>query len=195
MRTRFRLLEHSAGLEAAQRFEQDAIKQLEVLPFVVQYDPIKGVDGLYEQILRSQVYCLGMPADVVFVDNLRLLTEDESQRAQELMLGLKDIARELDLTVVATFPLPDLNGRVPQLVDFKEWEPVASLSDRVFGLHRVETEDGAKHSCFSKTLVDIYPLRNGRGSYKAISLLFDGHRDAFSVDTSTVVRKHAVLHS
>jgi KaiC/GvpD/RAD55 family RecA-like ATPase len=195
----FRVLQKSKGVAAAHAAQRAAVERLGQLPFVVKYDPIAGADGLYTQILQTQLFCRGMPADVVFVDNLRQLVADDSRQARQLMLGLKEVARELDVTIVATFPLPLTNDRPPELADFKKWEPVAMLADRVFGLHRSEIEEESDFifhpsSRSSKMLIDIYPLRNSLGSRDVIDLLFDGRLMSFSHDVSTTVRTDAVLY-
>jgi replicative DNA helicase len=116
--------------------------------------------------------------DIVIVDYLQLVTghgrfENRNQEVSYISRGLKGIAKELDVPVVALSQLsraPEAGkGRDPQLSDLRDSGSIEQDADMVIFINRISGDDGAEGS--GVTDLTIGKQRNGpTGPFRLVFL-------------------------
>ncbi|MFD1709828.1 replicative DNA helicase [Ottowia sp. GY511] len=126
--------------------------------------------------------------NVLVVDYIGLMTGLDSKQSrayqiEEVTKGLKSLAKELDICVIA---LAQLNrnieqrmNRRPMLSDFRDSGSIEQDADIVFGLHR-EVVDKPDLGDTWKVHADLCILKNRQGRTGQINLHYAGEQTRFS---------------
>ncbi len=133
------------------------------------------------------------PLGLIIVDYLQLMSGgsrygNEGNRVQEISeisRGLKGVARELNVPVLALSQLSrsveNRNPQIPQLADLRESGSIEQDADVVAFIYR---EDYYNPDTDRKRLADILIKKHRNGPTGAVELLFDTEKQRFhSVDT------------
>jgi replicative DNA helicase len=115
--------------------------------------------------------------DLLIVDYLQLMqgrrTENRVQEIAEISRGLKSLARELDVPVVALSQLSraieSRTGHRPQLSDLRESGSIEQDADIVMFIHR---EDKFDHESEKKNLAEVIVAKHRNGPIGSIPLRF-----------------------
>lgn len=126
--------------------------------------------------------------DVLTVDYLGLMAGLDSKQSrayqiEEITKGLKSLAKELDIVVLA---LAQLNreiekraNRRPMLSDFRDSGSIEQDADVVFGLHR-EAVDKPELEGDWKAYAELVVLKNRQGRIGTVNLYYEGQQTRFS---------------
>lgn len=160
---------------------ENAVSAISEVPLVID-----ETGGLSIAQLRSR--CRLMKAkgglDVIFVDYLQLLSaakkdgkthENRVQEVSDISRGLKNLAKELDVPVVALAQLSRMveqrQSKVPQLSDLRESGSIEADADVVMFIYREEVYNPESER---KGTADIIVPKNRHGDIGEVSLYFDG---------------------
>lgn len=123
----------------------DAMGVLSTLPLSVDAHPSLSIQGLRSRLLRLQAE---KGLDLVIVDYLQLLHGEKGDRYQEvsgIARGLKELARELHVPIIALSQLSRAVegrlGHVPMLSDLRESGEIEQAADIVMFIYREELYD------------------------------------------------------
>lgn len=139
-----------------------ALRLRDRLPVVERLAP-GGLPALAEQLD-------GLPADLVVIDSATALLGGHAPLNEELataVRGLKTLALDRDVAILATSPLPELVDRPdrrPTLDDFGALGTVKQLADVVLGLFRQDMYEPARDIAGATELL-IRKNRNGPTGY------------------------------
>ena len=126
--------------------------------------------------------------DVLTVDYLGLMAGLDSKQSrayqiEEITKGLKALAKELDIVVIALAQLNrEIEKRVnrrPMLSDFRDSGSIEQDADIVLGLHR-EAIDKPDLNGEWKTYAELAVLKNRQGCTGTVGLHYDGQQTRFS---------------
>lgn len=159
----------------------NAMGELAEAPLYIDDTPAISILEMRTKARRLQVE---HGLDLIVVDYLQLARsrqlENRVQEVQEISQGLKNLARELKVPVLALSQLSRAvetrGGNKPQLADLRESGSIEQDADVVMFLIREDAENAERFS------LDIAKHRNG--PLKTISLYFKGDRIKF-YDTDT----------
>jgi len=160
----------------------EALGRLHVLPIAISDTPGASVRDLRARLLRSAAK-RGMPA-LVIVDYLQLMTgrraENRQQEVSEISRGLKALARELNVPLIALSQLSRaVEGRsshVPMLSDLRESGALEQDADIVMFIYREELYDKDTNK---KGIAEIHVAKHRQGPVGVIPLRFDAHTTRF----------------
>lgn len=181
----------------------EAAGQLAELPFYIDDTPQLSVNALRARARRmKRQYGIGL----LVVDYLQLMTGTRSgnsdnrvQEVSEISQGLKTIARELNVPVIALSQLSraveNRDNKRPQLSDLRESGSIEQDADLVVFLYREEyylsRQLGADESMDEKTLkakekleqvrgkTEVLISKNRKGPTGVVTLLFHGETTTF----------------
>lgn len=135
------------------------------------------------------------PLSLIIVDYLQLMTgtsgSNDANRVQEvseISRGLKGIARELNVPILALSQLSrsveNRTPQIPQLADLRESGSIEQDADVVMFIYR---EDVYNPETDRKKLADIFIKKHRNGPTGAVELYFDIDKQRFrSVDTKHI---------
>lgn len=124
------------------------------------------------------------PIDMLVIDNLNMIEPDEakkettSQHAQSICRGLKSLAKQYNIPIIASCPLTTSRDRHSYYVNFQDirnsgWGATEVYADTILALYRDETYDP---DTLRKNLITITALRNRQGPLGEATLIFLGDR-------------------
>jgi replicative DNA helicase len=129
--------------------------------------------------------------DVIVVDHIQLMnavksSDSRQQEITEISRGLKMIAKELDVPVIALSQLSRLvtsrKGQTPMLSDLRESGAIEQDADIVMFIHRpdlaAEEKDLAEGKV-QKNVAEIIVAKNRAGACDTFKLLFKGEKSKF----------------
>lgn len=154
----------------------DAMGELAEAPLFIDDTPALSIIEMRTKARRLQVE---NGLDLLIVDYLQLAhsrqLENRVQEVSEISQGLKNLARELKIPVLALSQLSRAvetrGGKKPQLADLRESGSIEQDADVVMFLWREEDDN------FENIMLDISKHRNGR--LGSIPLTFKGDRIKF----------------
>ena len=132
------------------------------------------------------------PLGLIIVDYLQLMSGGKSfgdgnrvQEISEISRGLKGIARELNVPVIALSQLSrsveSRSPQIPQLADLRESGSIEQDADVVAFLYR---EDYYNPESERKSIIDIFIKKHRNGPTGAVELFFDRKKQKFrSIDS------------
>ena len=149
---------------------------------------IDDTPGLNLMELRSKARRLKQKhgLDLVIVDYLQLMqahrrSESRVQEVSELSRGLKILAKELDVPVIALSQLSrkpeDRTDRRPQLADLRESGSIEQDADLVAFIYRDEVYDPESPA---KGEAEIIVAKHRNGPLRTVRLTFIGHHSRFA---------------
>ncbi|NNJ12185.1 replicative DNA helicase [Chloroflexales bacterium ZM16-3] len=156
--------------------------RLSELPIYIDDTPALSISGLRS---RARRMCAQRQVSLLCVDYLQLMTgsgrgENRVQEVAEISRGLKQLARELNVPVLALSQLSrnvdQRPSHVPVLSDFRESGAIEQDSDIAIGLYREETYDKDSER---KGIVDLHVLKHRNGPLGMIALRFAGRTTQF----------------
>lgn len=176
-------------------------KNLSELPFIIDDTPALSISALRTRIrLLYQLYNI----DVVFIDYLQLIrgttkrsNENRVQEISEVTQGLKAIAKELNIPVIALSQLSrsveQRDDKKPQLADLRESGSIEQDADIVMFLYREEyyelrkqpNEGSNKHREWQekmekiRNIAELIIAKQRNGPIGNIKLFFDSNRGRF----------------
>ncbi len=167
---------------------QHSLDTLSHAPFFIDDTPSPNILHMRSMARRLQIeYGLGL----LVVDYLQLIaprhnTQNMVQQVTEISRGLKAIARELNVPLIAISQLSravdQRDNRIPRLSDLRESGSIEQDADVVLLLYRKEgdrTDSAAQES----NIVHVSIAKHRNGPLGGIELLFDSERVTFrSVD-------------
>lgn len=142
---------------------------------------------VFEISSRARRHKMRFGLDLVIVDYLQLVSVDErwarenqTQRMSYISRSLKQLARELDVPVIA---LSQLNrevekraGNRPMLSDLRDSGSIEQDADRILMLYREEYYD---EDCDRPGLTDVYIRKNRQGPTGSVELFFESETMSF----------------
>ncbi|HEQ65450.1 MAG TPA: replicative DNA helicase [bacterium] len=137
----------------------------------------KPGQGITEIRTKARRLMLERGLDIIFVDYLQLLhghnRENRVVEVSEISQGLKNMARELDIPVVALSQLSraveSRNIKIPQLSDLRESGAIEQDADIVMFIHREESYDPDTDK---KGIADIVVAKHRNGPTGRIEVAF-----------------------
>ena len=121
--------------------------------------------------------------DVLIVDYLQLMAGSDPRanrntQIEEITRGLKALAKELDIVVIALSQLnrTSVTGR-PRLADLRDSGAIEQDADIVMFVHRDEANDPNTHM---RGFADVLIAKNRQGAIKDVLLRYDGPHTRFS---------------
>jgi replicative DNA helicase len=222
-----RMLSSAAGISSHQlsngqlsdadfRRLAEASGQLAELPFYIDDTPQLSINALRARARRmKRQYGIGL----LIVDYLQLMTgskggreENRVQEVSEISQGLKTVARELNIPVIALSQLSraveSRDNKRPQLSDLRESGSIEQDADLVIFLYREEyylsRQLGAEQSMDdatqklrekleeSKGKCEVLISKNRKGATGAVTLLFHGETTTFHNYQPTNYGEHAL---
>jgi len=141
-----------------------AIRLRERLPLIERIARNSGVSAIGEVIENPAI------VDLVVVDSISALMRDETASDEQIGIivrGLKALALERDVAVLATAPLTSVAGRAdrrPTLDDFGATGSAKQTADVVLALYREDMYDAAKDVAGATELL-VRKNRNGPTGY------------------------------
>ncbi|PZP40033.1 MAG: replicative DNA helicase [Pseudomonas fluorescens] len=209
-----RMLSSAAGISSHQltnghlsdadfRRLSEAAGQLAELPMYIDDTPALSVNALRSRARRmKRLYGIGM----IVVDYLQLMqgnkassSDNRVQEVSEISQGLKVIARELNVPVIALSQLSrsveNRDNKRPQLSDLRESGSIEQDADLVVFLYREEyylsRQLGAEESMDEKTMqlkdkleqvrgkTEVLFSKNRKGPTGVVTLMFHGETTTF----------------
>lgn len=160
----------------------DTLGRLHDLPIAISDTGGASVRDLRARLLRSAAKH-GMP-DLVIVDYLQLMrggrAESRQQEVSEISRGLKALARELDVPLLALSQLSRaVEGRqshVPMLSDLRESGALEQDADIVLFIYREELYDKATDN---KGIAELHIAKHRNGPIGVVPLRFDAATTRF----------------
>ncbi|MBV0899266.1 MAG: replicative DNA helicase [Wolbachia endosymbiont of Fragariocoptes setiger] len=176
-------------------------KELSDLPFIIDDTPALSISALRTRIrLLYQLYNI----EIVFIDYLQLIrgttkrsNENRVQEISEVTQGLKAIAKELNIPVVALSQLSrsveQRDDKRPQLADLRDSGSIEQDADIVMFLYREEyyelrkqpNEGSNKHREWQekmekiRNIAELVIAKQRNGPIGSVKLYFDSNRGAF----------------
>jgi replicative DNA helicase len=141
-----------------------AIRLRDCLPIIERISRNDGIDAVDDLLEVPTV------ADLVVVDSINALVRDDKAGDEEIgiiMRGLKALALERDVALVATSPLTTVAGRAdrrPTLDDFRGNGAIEQTADVVLGLYREDLYESSKDIAGATELL-VRKNRNGPTGY------------------------------
>src|SRR3989344_4605736 len=160
-------------------FEKYGVAAGELAEANIFIDDTAGI-GLLEMRTTARRLMLEQKIDLIIVDYLQLIrapkAESRVQEVYEISQGLKNLARELKVPVLALSQLSRAveqrgGDKKPQLSDLRDSGSIEQDADVVMFLYRPNEED------MENIVVDIAKHRNG--PLKSLKLFFRGDRIKF----------------
>lgn len=176
-------------------------RQLNNLPLFIDDTPALSMGGLLTRARRlKRKENIGL----IVIDYLQLLTtgrgnqDNRVQELSEITRGLKALAKELNLPVIALSQLSraveQREDKRPQLADLRESGTIEQDADVVMFVYREEyyesrkkpAEGSDKMAMWQKNMADIYNVaeviiaKQRHGPIATVNLHFDGQRTKFS---------------
>ena len=123
--------------------------------------------------------------DMVVVDYLQLMSGEGSNRNQqieEISRGLKALAKELNIVVLALSQLSRnaANKSRPQLSDLRDSGAIEQDADIVMFVHRDEVDNPQTHL---RGCADVFIAKNRQGRIDDVLLSYEGQYTQFSTST------------
>lgn len=134
--------------------------------------------------------------DVLIVDYLQLMSgagENRNQQIEEISRGLKALAKELNIVVIAISQLSRnaANKSRPQLSDLRDSGAIEQDADIVIFLYRDEVDNPNTHM---RGFADIFIAKNRQGRIDDVLLEYEGQYTRFSTTRrnkpSAPIQKH-----
>lgn len=153
------------------------------LPIAIDDRAALNVADIRARILRSQTK--NGPPELVIVDYLQLMgsvrrTENRVQEVSEISRGLKNLAKELNVPVLALSQLSRaVEGRtshVPMLSDLRDSGAIEQDSDIVLFIYREELYD---RETDKKGIAELHIAKHRNGACGVIPLRFDAPTTQF----------------
>ncbi len=175
--------------------------ELSEIPFLIDDTPALSISALRTRIrLLYQLYNV----EVVFIDYLQLIrgttkrsNENRGQEISEVTQGLKAIAKELNIPIVALSQLSrsveQRDDKKPQLSDLRDSGSIEQDADIVMFLYREEyyelrkqpSEGNNKHREWQekmekiRNIAELVIAKQRNGPIGSVKLYFDSNRGAF----------------
>ncbi len=154
---------------------------LSELPIYIEDTPGQSISELRA---RARRMCAERDSRVLMIDYLQLMSgrksENRVQEVSEISRGLKALARELDIPVVALSQLSRaVEGRqnhIPMLSDLRESGSIEQDSDLVLFIYREELYD---RETDKKGLVEIHLAKHRNGPLGVVPLRFESRTTRF----------------
>lgn len=120
--------------------------------------------------------------DMIVVDYLQLMSgegDSRNQQIEEISRGLKALAKELNIVVLALSQLSRnaANKSRPQLSDLRDSGAIEQDADIVLFVHRDEVDDPHSHL---KGFADVFIAKNRQGRIDDVLLAYEGTYTQFS---------------
>jgi replicative DNA helicase len=152
---------------------------------------VDDTPGLSLSALRSKARRLHTqhPLDLLIIDYLQLMHVDQDgkryangeQKIAEISRGLKGLAKELNIPVLAMAQLSraveSRSSKIPQLSDLRESSAIENDADVVLFIYRNELYD--PENLDTKNIADIIIAKHRNGPIGTIRLGFDASRTRF----------------
>lgn len=103
---------------------------------------------------------------VDYIQKIRGKGRDRREQVEDVVSGLKDIARQLKVPVVALAQMSrDAEGRAPTLADFADASAIEKEADIAIGLHREELKEdrGELRAGELSPIIELLVLKNRHG--------------------------------
>jgi replicative DNA helicase len=160
----------------------DGMGHLSALPIYIDDAPALSMSALRH---RARRMCAEQSIALLCLDYLQLMSgngrvENRVQEVAEISRGLKQLARELKIPVLALSQLSrnvdQRPNHVPVLSDFRESGAIEQDCDIAIGLYREETYD---KETANRGLVELHVLKHRNGPLGMIPLRFEGRTTRF----------------
>jgi len=122
--------------------------------------------------------------DLLVVDYLQLMTgstsvDNRNQQIEEITRGLKALAKELDVVIIALSQLSRAaaNKSRPQLADLRDSGGIEQDADVVLFVHRPEVDDPNTHL---RGFADVFVAKNRQGRIADTLLTYEGEYTRFT---------------
>ncbi|MFZ6750092.1 replicative DNA helicase [Undibacterium sp. Ren11W] len=120
--------------------------------------------------------------DLVVLDYLQLMSgvgDSRNQQIEEISRGLKALAKELNIVVLALSQLSRnaANKSRPQLSDLRDSGAIEQDADIVMFVHRDEVDNPQSHLC---GFADVFIAKNRQGRIDDVLLAYEGMYTQFS---------------
>lgn len=120
--------------------------------------------------------------DLLVVDYLQLMSgegDNRNQQIEEISRGLKSLAKELNIVVLALSQLSRnaANKSRPQLSDLRDSGAIEQDADIVMFVHRDEVDNPNSHM---RGMADVFIAKNRQGRIDDVLLSYEGMYTAFS---------------
>jgi replicative DNA helicase len=120
--------------------------------------------------------------DLLVVDYLQLMSgpgDNRNQQIEEISRGLKALAKELDIVVLALSQLTRnaANKSRPQLSDLRDSGAIEQDADIVIFVHRDEVDNPQSHM---RGLADVFIAKNRQGRIDDVLLAYQGQFTRFA---------------
>lgn len=119
--------------------------------------------------------------DLLVVDYLQLMSgpgDNRNSQIEEISRGLKAVAKELDIVVIALSQLSRAaaNRARPQLSDLRDSGAIEQDADIVIFVHREEVDNPQTHM---RDLADVFVAKNRQGRIDDVLLTYQGQYTRF----------------
>ncbi|NTW01901.1 MAG: replicative DNA helicase [Oscillochloris sp.] len=168
--------------EAELNLAFDGMGHLSALPIYIDDTPGLSMSALR---YRARRMCAEQDIGLLCIDYLQLMSgngrvENRVQEVAEISRGLKQLARELNIPVLALSQLSrgvdQRPNHVPILSDFRESGAIEQDCDIAIGLFREETYDKETEN---RGIVELHVLKHRNGPLGMIPLRFEGRTTRF----------------
>lgn len=165
------------------RLYMESLGRINAMPIAIDDRAALNVQDIRARILRRQAKS-GSP-ELVIIDYLQLMggvrrTENRVQEVSEISRGLKQLAKELNVPVLALSQLSRaVEGRtshVPMLSDLRESGAIEQDSDIVLFIYRDELYD---RETDKKGIAEIHIAKHRNGACGVIPMRFDASTTRF----------------
>lgn len=125
--------------------------------------------------------------DLLVIDYLQLMSgagENRNQQIEEISRGLKALAKELDIAILALSQLSRnaANKSRPQLSDLRDSGAIEQDADIVIFVHRDEVDNPQTHL---RGYADVFIAKNRQGRIDDVLLAYQGQYTRFSDSTGS----------
>lgn len=161
---------------------RDSLDRLSQAPIYIDDEPSNGIVRM-KAVARRLKSEQGL--DLIFVDYLQLMVPTKNvdnlvQQVSEISRSLKQLARELDVPVVALSQLNrsvEQRGGEPRLSDLRDSGSIEQDADVVLFIHR---EDKYNKDSDRPNIAKIIIAKHRNGPTGTVELFFDENRVSFS---------------
>lgn len=176
---------------------QQALDEISKCPLFIDDTPSPNILQMRSMARRLQIE---QDLGLLVIDYLQLIrprTSSDNMVTQvtEISRGLKSLARELNIPIIAVSQLSravdQREGKVPRLSDLRESGSLEQDADVVLFLHRKDRGGGAV-SEEEQNLVEVIIAKHRNGPLGTVKLRFDPEKVSFrNIDTHHILEENA----